>query len=226
MSENFKLAIDKQTNAPLSIENVESGSKCNAKCADCGADFIAAKGEKNKWHFRHSVESDCKGGQETALHKLAKEIICRNLEMQITKSFRLHYTKPISELNQDDFRPDVTAQYGNEKLYFEVVVHNPLSPRKANDYISNETKTIILDLSKYEYQTEVELEKYIIQDITSKKVLFWVKEKPLSFWSLMTILGIVGVLLYGFYKFTKNIESSNSKPLNKARLKPKLKQVK
>lgn len=223
-NESFKLGIDKETNLPKSIENVARGLKCNVKCSECGADFIAAKGEKNANHFRHSVESDCKGGQETALHKLAKEIICKNLDLQVTQKARIQYSNPVAEINQDEFRPDITAKYGEEVLYFEVVVSNPVSPKKANKYINNEIKTIVIDLSIYEYQTESELEEYILENTSCKTVLFWTKKESISFWELLKVLGAIGLFLFGIYKLIGT--GKNNKPLNKWGNKPKLKQRK
>ncbi|MFN5847979.1 MAG: competence protein CoiA family protein, partial [Chitinophagales bacterium] len=174
-TEYHRIALLKSTGKPISIEKADRGLKCNAVCPECEKDFVAAQGEKKEWYFRHNEKTNCKGGQESALHKLAKEIICRNLDLQVTQKARIQYSNPVAEINQDEFRPDITAKYGEEILYFEVVVSNPVSPKKANKYISYEIKTIVIDLSKYEYQTEIELEKYIIENTNSKKVLFWVK---------------------------------------------------
>jgi hypothetical protein len=222
ITEYHRIAILKSTGKPISIEKAERGLKCNAMCADCKQDFVAAKGEVNKWHFRHSVESDCNGGQETALHKLAKEIICRNLNIQVTKEARIQYSNPVAEINQNEFRPDITAQYGEEKLYFEVVVHNPVNPKKANDYISNEIKTIVIDLSKYEYKTEAELEEYIIENNSNKTVLFWTKAKQASWIEILSIFGFIGVIGFLYYKF--GYEKNKHKPLNKGSYIPKMKQ--
>lgn len=218
--ESFKLGLDKDSMNPVPIEKSNRGKNCNVICADCKQDFIAAKGEKNEWHYRHSVESDCKGGQESALHKLAKEIICRNSEMIVPKNARINYTNPISEINQDEFRPDITAKYGDENLYFEVVVKNPVSPKKANHYISNQIKSIILDLGKYEFLSETQLEKYIIENIKSKKVLFWTKKESASLGQILTLLGFLGLMIYLYFKYGD--KDKNEKPLSNKNYKAKL----
>ncbi len=214
--ESFKLGIDKETNLPKSIENAVSGLKCNVKCAECEQDFIAAKGEVNEWHYRHSVESDCKGGQESVLHKLAKEIVCRNSQIIVPKHGKIQYSNPVAEINQDEFRPDITAQYGEEKLYIEVVVTNPVSGKKANHYISNEIKTIVLDLSSYEYKSEIELEKYIIENTSCKKILFWIKEKLPSLWNIFLIIGGLGIIIFILSKLFGNKNNMPKASLKKS----------
>ena len=122
--------------------------------------------------------------------------------MIVPNNAKIKYTNPIPETIQDEFRPDITAQYGEENLYFEVVVHNPVSPKKANHYISNEIKTIVLDLSRYKFTNELELEKYIIENIGSKVILFWNKATPINWGNIISIIGIIGFiyLIYLFFK--------------------------
>jgi hypothetical protein len=219
--ENFKLALDKESNRPVTIQLVDRGLKCNAICADCKQDFVAAKGEKNKWHFRHSVESDCKGGQETALHLLAKVILCRNSEIQITKQSKIQYTNPIAEIKQEEYRPDVTAKYGEEDLFIEVFVTNPLTSKKANHFISNEIKSIVIDLSKYEFDSELELEKYIIENVHCKKIVFWTKAKQASWIEILSLFGFIGVIGFLYYKF--GYINNKTKPSLQKSYKPKYK---
>ena len=37
-------------------------------CPECREAFVPVKGEVNAKHFRHKVDSECIGGQETAIH--------------------------------------------------------------------------------------------------------------------------------------------------------------
>ncbi|MFN9352879.1 MAG: competence protein CoiA family protein [Chitinophagales bacterium] len=222
-TEYHRIALLKSTGKPISIEKADRGLKCNAVCPECEKDFVAAQGEKKEWYFRHNEKTNCKGGQESALHKLAKEIICRNLDLQVTQKARIQYSNPVAEINQDEFRPDITAKYGEEILYFEVVVSNPVSPKKANKYISYEIKTIVIDLSKYEYQTEIELEKYIIENTNSKKVLFWVKKESISLSNIFTLFGILGFI--GFLYYTFRDKDNKLKPITKGKFNPKYKSI-
>ena len=202
-SQSYKLGEEKGTGKIITIKDAQNGLKCNCICSDCKAPFEAIQGTKNEWHFRHhNKDTNCKGGQETALHLLAKEIICRNTEMIVPNNAKIKYTNPIPETIQDEFRPDITAQYGEENLYFEVVVHNPVSPKKANHYISNEIKTIVLDLSRYKFTNELELEKYIIENTGNKVILFWNKATPINWGNIISIIGIIGFiyLIYLFFK--------------------------
>jgi competence CoiA-like predicted nuclease len=75
-------SINKGWNVPngkvLFINEVDEtmrGFLCNCICFGCGEKLIAALGDKNIDYFRHAGESNCKGGQETAHHQAAKEIL-------------------------------------------------------------------------------------------------------------------------------------------------------
>jgi hypothetical protein len=64
-----------------SISDVSSGNQCGCFCPECGAELTAKKGWKNAHHFAHTVDSDCTGGVETAIHLLAKEIIATEMKI-------------------------------------------------------------------------------------------------------------------------------------------------
>lgn len=175
---SFKLGIDKDTGKIITIENAQNGLKCNCICSDCKAPFEAIQGQKNEWHFRHCQNSECKGGQETALHKLAKEIICRNSSLVVLKNKIINYTYPeIEKYVAKDINPDVVAILNNERICFEIVVKNPFTREKKMKYYRDEIKCIEVDLSEYEFISEKELEHYLIKTPNNKKIVFWGKPK-------------------------------------------------
>lgn len=59
----------------LSVE--EKGDKCNCYCPVCNEPLRAKLGDMNQWHFAHTGNHKCNIAivQQTALHRLAKEII-------------------------------------------------------------------------------------------------------------------------------------------------------
>lgn len=59
------------------IDRVARGLDCGCTCVRCGDSLIAKKGRKRRHHFAHTGESDCDGGVETILHKLAKELVAQ-----------------------------------------------------------------------------------------------------------------------------------------------------
>lgn len=71
-SVKMPFAINKN-NKLVHIVDVERGKKCNCVCLDCKFPLIASKGPKQQYHFKHEVESECKG--ESVVHLAAKQII-------------------------------------------------------------------------------------------------------------------------------------------------------
>jgi len=61
----------------VSVDEAERGRACGCLCPapGCGAPVLARKGERNRWHFAHEDGSVCDAAPESALHRLAKEIV-------------------------------------------------------------------------------------------------------------------------------------------------------
>ena len=57
------------------IADVPSGIACGCVCARCGKRLIAKKGPIRQHHFAHYEDTDCHGAAESALHRLAKELL-------------------------------------------------------------------------------------------------------------------------------------------------------
>src|SRR5690606_10040968 len=65
------------------IRTVERGLKCGCICPGCKKPLVAkTKADKVVPHFAHHGPA-CGGGPETALHKLAKQIIAENLRLVV-----------------------------------------------------------------------------------------------------------------------------------------------
>ena len=64
-------------NKLVHIDNVPNGLDCNCYCPYCHAQLVAKNnGKKKISHFAHYHAEDCGKAYETALHLLAKEILC------------------------------------------------------------------------------------------------------------------------------------------------------
>src|SRR5690606_16981536 len=59
----------------LHISEVPSGLDCGCSCPGCDRRLSAHKGDVLAHHFAHHDPTNCSGGRETALHKLAKQVI-------------------------------------------------------------------------------------------------------------------------------------------------------
>ncbi len=85
------------TNDALHIKDAENGLGCNGICFGCNGQLLANQGKKRDWYFSHHIESFCTGGLETALHKLAKQIIVESKEMILPKYGKIRYQNAILE---------------------------------------------------------------------------------------------------------------------------------
>lgn len=69
------------------LKDYELGKKCNCVCPECGGKLIARKGRIRKPHFAHLNENSsklvCKGGLESALHLLVKDVITKGTSLRL-----------------------------------------------------------------------------------------------------------------------------------------------
>ena len=88
------------------------------------------QGEVRTKHFRHHININCKGAQETALHDLAKQILVDNLQIAIPAYGVISYSNPIPEIALEKRRPDVTATFDGKPIYFEIFVSHAIEEDK------------------------------------------------------------------------------------------------
>jgi hypothetical protein len=172
----IKYALDKTTQKVVRVDNVPKGLVCNCICVECGSDVVAVKGNFRKWHFRHHVESNCKGGQETAIHKLAKEIIVNHNSIEL--DFKtLEYSEAKAEDHYETKRPDVSAIAEERPLFIEVYVRHQCEPEKKELYITKQINSFEIDLSNVSYHTSLkDLEELVLRNPTNKRIIYWHEE--------------------------------------------------
>ena len=173
----IKYAFDRSSGNVIFIDNADNGLGCNCKCAKCNKVMVAVQGEakKKEWHFRHHEETDCSGGQETAIHKLAKQIIVSNRQIAIPGEV-LDYTGAQAEKTFLSVIPDVTVIIDGLNIHFEITVTHGIDSAKRNFYTSGEHKSIEIDLTGISYDiTPAELEELILRQVHNKKKIFWEK---------------------------------------------------
>ncbi len=61
----------------MHVSEVTRGVACGCTCVSCDALVLAKKGARRAHHFAHATRSDCDGGVESILHRLAKEVLSR-----------------------------------------------------------------------------------------------------------------------------------------------------
>lgn len=66
------------TGMMIGINEVANGLECGCVCPACRAPLIARQGSIRRWHFSHAPGFvACETGPETALHRMAKQIIAQ-----------------------------------------------------------------------------------------------------------------------------------------------------
>lgn len=206
----IKYAIHKTTQKVEHIDNVANGLLCHCVCADCNNEMEAVQGEKREWHFRHRIDSKCKGGLETAIHKLAKEIIVNNNIINLPKK-PLYYSEAQAEVKLETYVPDVSVLSEGEPVYIEIYVCHKVEPEKEKFYKNRKLNSFEIDLSQVSYKTtKKELEELVLRDPTNKKILYWEGEyKPFEKPSQnknkqwLCLLAVIGILYY-FFKKNRN----------------------
>lgn len=175
----IKYALGRTTGESVFIDNASNGISCNCVCANCGKIMIAVQGEQRKreWHFRHHEETNCTGGQETAIHKFAKQIIVENNQIAIPNEV-LIYSQARQEESFLSIIPDVVVVSNNCNVFFEVTVTHGIDAFKRGVYLNGQHKSIEIDLREIAYDISPdELKKMVLHQINNKRKIYWQSEE-------------------------------------------------
>jgi hypothetical protein len=146
------------------ISEVVGGLACECTCPACGKNLIARKGRVKVHHFGHQVSFSCATAPETALHKLAKEIVAKHRRLTIpevvakyreeTQSFHpgqmVNFDTATEEATHlDDLIPDVYVEKEGRGLLVEIYVTHACDEMKRIDLKRSGIATIEIDLSRF-----------------------------------------------------------------------------
>lgn len=136
-------------------EAVDRGKKCGCRCPECKVRLIAKCSVAGRFYFAHHRGGECPGGYETALHKMAKQILLDAgrvwlPERDVLLSFPLVFGETLSETLHFEARevqfasavsekrldngltPDVTALLKNDaELHIEILVTHAVEANKS-----------------------------------------------------------------------------------------------
>lgn len=146
------------------VSEVPSGLACGCACPECGAPLEAHKGEQIAHHFQHAGGAACAGGGglETALHKLAKQVIADEgwLSVPSVEAFsggrhrvvlqatRFRPTSVAIEVAMPGMQPDIVARKADRQLLVEIAVTHPCEPDKLARIRERQLAAVEIDLSK------------------------------------------------------------------------------
>lgn len=160
-----------ENNRLIHIVDAERGKKCNCVCPACGSLLTASKGSKNRPHFKHLVINECKGGFESAIHLVAKQMIVERREITLPRydcnvsaidSKGKEHTERKSILREGKviqfdsvqeeaefhgMRTDILAKKGDATLIIEIFFRHKVDDEKLKKMISANVSAIQIDLS-------------------------------------------------------------------------------
>jgi len=136
----------------VGVDQVPNGLACECECTGCGRPVVAAQGDVNQHHFRHYADdsgSSCGGGQETALHKLAKTIVMEAASIQLPDGIREILSAEL-EPTLEDVRPDVLIHTPNGgKVAIEIAVEHRTGDVKIGRLAAMGLPAVEIDISVY-----------------------------------------------------------------------------
>lgn len=127
---------------------LETGLKCDCICYDCGMPLEAVLNTRKRKHFRHSNKANCSLSPETQLHLLAKYIIEHSREILVPGKGIANYENPVIEVRLGNLIPDAIIDLGNEKLFIEIIVTNPVTLDKKQKYSESGATVLQIFLEK------------------------------------------------------------------------------
>lgn len=158
------------------VDDVPNGQGCGCICPHCEGRLIAKhNGDKKKHHFAHVGGCDCGGAVESALHKMAKEILQECMKIMLPGScgamefVRVEVESFDKELN---LRPDCIG-YTSEgrELWIEFKRSHEVDSRKAGKIISARKDCIEIDLNVSDLDPDT-LQNFIENSTESRKWIY------------------------------------------------------
>lgn len=169
----IKIALHTPSGRMRHVDHANNGLGCECVCPKCGEILQAVHPEVHQSFFRHHKNVNCLGSQETALHKLAKQIIHDHYEMMVPSQGKLNYDGVVLEPMVGFFRADAKFTVDGKEYFCEVVVKNDVSTKKALFYRTTNRTCIEIDLTSFigkEYSYE-EIKEAVLTSVTNKRLI-------------------------------------------------------
>ncbi len=172
----------------LHVSKVENGLMCGCVCAGCGGSLVARNNVKNKkiWHFAH-LTKECANAQESALHRIAKEVIAKMKVIKLPEYKGLVVGDFVTdgwiaevEYNKlQGIRPDIAFTKGLRMLFVEIAVTNPVSADKR-EYIERlRQATLEFDLKPF-FERNQDFSINQVRDFLEKCESKWIFNEKLE----------------------------------------------
>ena len=163
------------------INEVPTGLECNCLCPQCNMKLIAKKGNERMHHFAHYEEQnrECNADKanESALHKMAKEIVLeertfgipplkvmkKDLTLGLPQEIYVHLPDSYTHIKSQkitfdnvelekqyfEFQPDIVGTKVNGKIFIEIAVTHYVDELKKAAVEKEGISMIEVDLSQF-----------------------------------------------------------------------------
>lgn len=171
------------------VSGAKSGASDELFCPDCEGRLVAKKGSVRVHHFAHASGTECSGAGETALHRLAKDLLRKNPVIALpalkvmgrlcepARSVRLEQVE--LETWEGSFRPDLKAEVQDEEgldghriLYIEIRVTNAVVGIKLDRMQAQGRSAIEIDLSKVDRAIDMDELALLVRTLAPRTWLF------------------------------------------------------
>lgn len=165
------------------VDSVANGNDCGCYCPHCKSGLCAKNGgtgEKMIHHFAHLSGSDCAGAIESALHKMAKNVLKESLCLQLPNRLngirgeQLRFDRVEVEFYDKEtcLRPDCIGYYGDRSLWIEFKRTHAVDVKKKGKIISAKIDCVELDLNGCELDPNA-VRKFIVEE-TERRI--WIRD--------------------------------------------------
>ena len=188
---NVKLPFGVIAGKLIHVDNVPNGRACGCRCPKCDRSLEARNAGTIRAHyFAHYDAEECVEGTETAIHKMAKQIIAdektvltpvyvripriNDLEGNYFEGKKIFIDKKTvvadssnMEDRLDGYTPDVTLFIGGRRLLVEIKVTHEVDTWKQEKVESNGDAMIEIDLSDAEPEVLLDIDtfkRYVIEE--------------------------------------------------------------
>ena len=138
------------------VDDVPKGALCGCICPICEQPLYARKGQKYAHHFSHAYNHDCKGSDESLIHKMAKEVLLEAGRIMLPPSsgkfpsglVKLHQVEAEKWDEHYRIKPDVVGiMETGETLLIEFYYSHKVGKKKQRLIIENHLKCLEVDLA-------------------------------------------------------------------------------
>lgn len=145
------------------ISEVPKGLACKCRCPACGKPLVAKKGKELTHHFAHDALQSCHGAPETALHRLAKQIVEQHLKLLLPEvkavygersrvlyeEMEVSFDRAVVEARHlTEVIPDLYVEREGRMLLVEMFVTHACDDAKLAELRAKGIATLEIDLSR------------------------------------------------------------------------------